>query len=438
MSKTREATMRALQGATLDRRVGRPTRKGVNLTRNEISAAYAAAKTSHPSFPMGERFGYAPAVMKPKKFIKLHNDACAAGDELADNWTFVHPARPPAYDDGIGGTAGDVLRRKKEATHGDKIAQWDRFDALETVFKGALEEAYDGAYLADKKDDVMGFSHLTVNNLLDHLETKGLALTTLEKNTKLAEIQCEWDKNDDIGTYFTKVEKLEEEFDDHYGITWPEDLQLLQVVAQMYQCGIFTRKEIMAWESKADNDKTMANAKTYFTELWEECQRYGGTTAAASGFGESANNTTEAEAPTQLVNALKEVATAATADKEHIQQMSTANDDLLAIIKRQQQQLDALIEQNGHLTEALSKLKPNTRNNNNNNRHINNKRNRDEKDKGAKDRDAKDKEEPENKRPTGPKCPICGLRSHSMDKCWELESNAADRPEGWVSMLRRQ
>ena len=201
---------------------------------------------------------------------------------------------------------------------------------------------------------------------------------------------------------------------------------------------MFTRKEIMAWESKADNDKTLANAKTYFTELWEECQRYGGTTAAASGFGESANNMSEAEAPTQLVSALKEVATAATADKEHIQQMSTANDDLLAIIKRQQQQLDALIEQNGHLTEALSKLKPNTRNNNNNNRRTNNKRNRDDKDKGAKDRDAKDKEEPENKRPTGPRCPICGLRSHSMDKCWELESNAADRPEGWVSMLRRQ
>ena len=125
--------MRALQGATLTRRVGRPTLKGVSQTRNEISAAYAAAKTSHTSFPMGERFGYAAAVMKAKKFIRLHNDACATGEELADNWTFDHSDRPPVYDDGIGGTAGDVLRRKKETTHSDLIAKWDRFDALEAV-----------------------------------------------------------------------------------------------------------------------------------------------------------------------------------------------------------------------------------------------------------------------------------------------------------------
>ena len=80
--------------AALSRKPGRPTLKRVSETRNEISAAYAKAKTSHDDFPMGERFGFAAAVMRPKKYIRLHNDVCAAGSELAANWTFVHPDRP--------------------------------------------------------------------------------------------------------------------------------------------------------------------------------------------------------------------------------------------------------------------------------------------------------------------------------------------------------
>ena len=78
----RDATLWALQGATLERRPGRPTLKTVQATRNEILTAYAKAKTSHPNFPMGTRFGYAAAVMKPSKFICLHNAVCPAGQEL--------------------------------------------------------------------------------------------------------------------------------------------------------------------------------------------------------------------------------------------------------------------------------------------------------------------------------------------------------------------
>lgn len=79
--------------------------------------------------------------------------------------------------------------------------------------------------------------------------TNALPSPHLRITRNLCDINCEWDKNDDIGTYFTEVEKLEEELVlDPYGITWPEEMQFLQVVAQMYQCGIFTRKEIMEWE----------------------------------------------------------------------------------------------------------------------------------------------------------------------------------------------
>ena len=105
-----ETTLRVLQGATLTTRPGRPTLKSVSKTRNEISAAFAKAKTSHKDFPMGERFGYAAAVMKPRKFIRLHNAVCPTGQELADNWVFNHPERPDAYDSTIANNAGEANR----------------------------------------------------------------------------------------------------------------------------------------------------------------------------------------------------------------------------------------------------------------------------------------------------------------------------------------
>ena len=79
----RDATLRALQGATLERRPGRPTLKTVQATRNEISTAYAKAKTSNDDFPMGDCFGFAAAVMKPRKFVPYHNAVWPAGQELA-------------------------------------------------------------------------------------------------------------------------------------------------------------------------------------------------------------------------------------------------------------------------------------------------------------------------------------------------------------------
>ena len=106
--------------------------------------------------------------------------------------------------------------------------------------------------------------------------------------------------------------------------------------------------------------------------------------------------------------------------------MSSTNDNLLTIIKCQQEKLDAMIKQNGQLTEELAKLKPPARGNNNH--HGNNKRIREQ----ERDKDNK----PDNKNPSLPKCPICGLRSHPINECWELDSNTDKRPDGWKSIRK--
>ena len=110
-----KGTIRALEGVKLTRMRGRPTTKNIAKTRGEIGAAFARAKTSHKAFPLGSKFGFAAAVLNAKKFIKLHNKAATNlldVPELPDDWTFTYPTRPSTYP-GMGGTTGDISRRRK-------------------------------------------------------------------------------------------------------------------------------------------------------------------------------------------------------------------------------------------------------------------------------------------------------------------------------------
>ena len=445
----RTAAKNALSGVTLTRVLGRPTFKNVALTRKEIAAVYARTKTGHDAFPLGSRFGFAAAVMKTAKYRRLHNAHCAAGDDLDDDWEFEHPERPSAYDSSILSTASDFVKRKKETQHREKIEQFDTFDGHEAYFKEAIEGAYDAVWLKTLCDDVLGFSHLTVGEMLDHLETQCLSLTDRAKAKKLRDIHVEWDKNDDVATFFDNLDKLEEEMADDFSITWPEEMKIIAAVEAMYDSGAFTRDEMIEWEDKDEADKTWDELQTHFINIFNKNQRYGGTTAQGHGFGEAANGAAEEPNPAAVIKeAMKEVALAATADKEHIQQMSNTTDDMLALVKRQQetierqsQQISDLIEQNKKVADAIENLKsaqpsnPTPR--------------PPPRQPGAGRGGGRGGGRgrgrgglPSNKRPRTDKnpkdeadkkvCPVCGGNHKTVD-CYELECNAHRRPPNWIS-----
>ena len=102
---------------------------------------------------------------------------------------------------------------------------------------------------------------------------------------------------------------------------------------------------------------------------------------------------------------MREVAIAATVDKEHIQQMTSTNEDLLKIVKTQQEQITQLIKQNGEFTTALAKKGGNQKN--------------EEKVTFEKDNNEAD---PTKKKGYG--CAICG-KHHKTEDCLELDKNKA-------------
>ena len=89
--------MNSFTDVRLTRNCGRPSMKGVKVTRMEIAAEYATAKTMHDAFPLGHKFGFASAVIKTAKFIALHDAAAvniANVAALDPQWVFDYPFRP--------------------------------------------------------------------------------------------------------------------------------------------------------------------------------------------------------------------------------------------------------------------------------------------------------------------------------------------------------
>ena len=103
------------------------------------------------------------------------------------------------------------------------------------------------------------------------------------------------------------------------------------------------------------------------------------------------------------------MAVAATSDKEHIQQMSNTADELLAVVKKYQSQIDELIKQNGPLTGALEKLEKGANTN---------RRQCGLKVKG-KDKVTTTRDKREWK--------FCG-NEHDTSACWELDTNKYRHP----------
>ena len=140
-------------------------------------------------------------------------------------------------------------------------------------------------------------------------------------------------------------------------------MKITQAEDEMYRSNMFTKEELMTWEEKPMADKTWVHLRTYFKDRWTATMRYQGDTPHKHGF-DSATSAEEESGEHRLASNLREVTVAATADKEHIQQMTTQNDDLLKVVRkqqsqidRQQRQIDELLNQNG---QPINKIGNNT------------------------------------------------------------------------------
>ena len=389
----------------MERCVGRPSFEAVDETRREIGREYAKKKTTHTDFPHGKQLGFAAAILKPNDYITLHNKVEAdPAQYLIAGWQFTNPTRLARYDATITGAMLEATRKNREDTRAEMLEQWDIFDAYETKFKELIEEAYDATYIKALKDDFLGFSNVSVREMLDELENHCLALTTKEKQTKLKDSVPSWDQDEDTDVFFNSLEDCEDKLK-KLKIEWPISHKIVHAVTEMTNSGVFNEDDIMDWEDKVEADKTWVHCQAYWNKIYKKRKRFNNLNKPKQHGYEGAANVNEQPPNTmnreELGEHLRDLTEAATADKEHIQQMSSAQDELLFIVKKQQSQIDKLVESNSILTASIAKLSANKSNNRNT--------------RNTKKPDVEKIGKDENAEPKGLGCAICGRHKHTKE-----------------------
>ena len=187
--------------------------------------------------------------------------------------------------------------------------------------------------------------------MLDHLLEQCLEITDTEKSKKLEAALKPWTPDQDINVFFHSLDKVQEELDDEF-IPWPNSQKIIHAMKQMYACNTFDSRDMREWERKVPANKRWIDLQVYFGDLYIDAKKYEKATGGKHGF-ESAANVIEAQPSAETTDhfsqQLCDIAIAATADKEHIQQMTNCTDDLLGVIKQQQAQISELLRQNAVL-----------------------------------------------------------------------------------------
>ena len=78
--------------------------------------------------------------------------------------------------------------------------------------------------------------------MLVQLKNQCLALKNRNKKEKLKQCELPWEAGDDITTYFTKLNNLEEELENKYRIKWPTTMKIMVAAGAMYDSYIFSEK----------------------------------------------------------------------------------------------------------------------------------------------------------------------------------------------------
>lgn len=412
-----------LKGQELTKVIGRkPTSQDIDLWEEELATQSAQIKVR--SIPEGMQFGLLAAVIPQEEYALEIEDEDFEWEEPTDLGPY------PELD----GTEDDQTIKTKEAEHKSKNIDAQKYIGFTQHAMEQFQRCMDACWIETLKKNRTGFNNVTVHQVFNHLRTTAAKLSTKEKQALKEAIKIEWNRGNDIATFFKDMEDAQWKAE-KWGVDTSTQEMVNHAVSQMEDSGLFEDNFLMDWEEKEEHEQTWETMKTYYTKEYRKIQRYSKTKRVF----ESANNIEEAAGGQDVSNFFEELRKDAIVGNEQINQMTTAFkgatetmgetlDRLktaLATIDSQNKVIANLTNTNKQLTDNNTKLTDAVAKGNTGGGGDNGGRQRFNR-RGNNDTSS-----------DGEKCPICKgqhTKPH-LTKCWELESNKEQRPANWKSVL---
>ena len=168
---------------------GQPTDRTLTKLKKDLTTISGSVPTALG----GGKHGHAGLIIKNNKYVTVSNDGNA----------FVVLDHPGMY---LNTVSDDVkLRASKEAQHKGSILEHEICAWVKQVMKDFIAESVHEEWLAEIRDDVMGFANVTSLAMLEHLEKRGGTLDYINTKEIKKERNDPWDVNKHVVTYFNRV-----------------------------------------------------------------------------------------------------------------------------------------------------------------------------------------------------------------------------------------
>jgi hypothetical protein len=332
---------------------GRPTRRDRNTLREEICVA--ASEVDMPFAEAGE-FGLLGEIMDADEYTAV-----------TDGLVYAAPTEPEAYDENIDNDMEDHERKKLEALHDERLEAWyTRRGALRALCDN-VRDALDEKYYQSLKKPIIAYKKVPVKEYINHLDEKWCKLDTRETKKLKKHYYRGWeiDHEEHIEEFIKRLNEEQISLGRDKVVISNDD-KLQHFLEEMYDCGMFDRRDYKEWETKEDDDKTWEAATAHFTEIVDNMDTYnhniGGSAKKAKY--ESAMHVDEAATVEEQRDdaALQHFLEQTSQKDEHIQAMTANQTSLVAMqgemqtmIMNMQRQMQEQSQQMAALKQQLSK-----------------------------------------------------------------------------------
>ena len=121
------------------------------------------------------------------------------------------------------------------------------------------------------------------------------------------------------------------------GITISDADKLQHFIVQCYSSGLFDEKEMTAWENKIVGDKTLANAKKYFSGIVESQDKYQKMSGRSAKRMKIESATVAADVGDEMRGILEKLTLAnANQDQEAMYKLQQTNDKMATLAEQLQ------------------------------------------------------------------------------------------------------
>jgi hypothetical protein len=381
----------------------------------QLRKGLISASKSVPTTLCGGSTGHAFIILDAASFDLLVGTATTR--------TFVvSPSTIPTYNPSDSATQVAI----KEAAWHSTIELFHTQEGCKEGLKKLIIKNVPSNAIMELEDEEFGFESVTPLQLMEHLESNCEVVDCLDVKELITQrdTPIDLDGDETLKTFFKNTKKTLKKLVKN-GITTSESEMMVNITLQIEEDDDFD-ETVVEWKAKTATDKTWANFQTHFIEadrIRRAKNKLKKKTTKSAGFHSSANAAiaAEVEANKTLINdnfAQLAVATDATIDEKINAAIETlkSNDRFSKpaasspAIKPTDSNV-AMLKILEDMSKRLTSME------------AENKRLRNNPRRGGKADDGK------------PKCKHCKGRMHPRgeDSCWELEANAATRPNNWVS-----